>query len=177
MEDSISNLLFTEDLVRCVLTERGIAWHSEMGIHHLRSEIQKSPFKSEVAKAVLEIWEKCFTDVWNCYLDLKEMSALKRNQFGYYAMKSAYLYFENGYSHGSFLGYCTMLIGVGYYSTHSEWSTAQQVNTNSKGVLECVCEILALVLTAVQLIGEFDRHGGWDGLLEVSKTFLENVEE
>ncbi|GFQ67805.1 uncharacterized protein TNCT_267501 [Trichonephila clavata] len=165
MEDSIINLLFTEDLVTCVLTYRGFGWKSEMEIYNLRSEIQKSPFKSEVAEAVLYIWEKCNTTISGCYRDLKEMSALEKNRFGYYAMKSAHLYFDDGYSPGSFLGYCTMLIGVGY------------LNMDSKGVLECVCEILALVLTAFQLTGEFDIHGGWDGLLQVSETFLENVEK
>ncbi|GFW06860.1 uncharacterized protein TNCV_3289591 [Trichonephila clavipes] len=165
MEDSIINLLFTEDLVRCVLTYRGLGWNSELELYKLRSEIQKSPFKSEVAEAVIYIWEKCDIPICGCYRELKEMSALERNQFGYYALKSAHLYFENGYSHGAFLGYCTILIGVGY------------LNITSKGVLECVCEILALVLTAYQMTGEFDRYCGWDGLLRVSKTFLESVEK
>ncbi|GFW06862.1 uncharacterized protein TNCV_3289611 [Trichonephila clavipes] len=177
MEDSIINLLFTEDLVSYVVTDRGIAWHSEMGLHNLRSEIQKSPFKSEVSLAIFHIWEKCYADIWGCYLDLKEMAALERNQFGYYAMKSVHLYFENGYSHGAFLGYCAMLIGVGYNNAVSEWSTTKQVSINSKEVLQCVCEILSLVLTAVQLIGEFERQGGWDGLLQLSQNLLKTVEE
>ncbi|GFQ67794.1 uncharacterized protein TNCT_267481 [Trichonephila clavata] len=165
MEDSIINLLFTEDLVRWVLTYREFAWQSEMELDIIKSEIQKSPFKREVAVAVFYTWEKCFTDIRDCYRDLKEISALEKNRFGYYAVKSANLYFVNGYSPGSFLGYCTLLIGLGFF------------NSDSKGVLECVCEILALVLTAYQLNGEFGRHGGWDGLLQVSETFLENVDK
>lgn len=162
MEDSIVNLLFTEDLVKFILKHHGIDWNSEIGLENFRNENRKSPFQNEMALGVVFIWEKCNIHIVDCFKELQAIPVLERKQFGYYALKAAHLYFENGYSHGSFLGYCAMLIGV-VYNYHP---------LPSNDIPGCASEILALVLTAFQLTGEFNRCGGWDGLFQVSKRLL-----
>ncbi|GFS30632.1 uncharacterized protein TNIN_355441 [Trichonephila inaurata madagascariensis] len=156
-------MLFAEDVIRSYLVIRRIDWVPENEIQFLRDELKESPFKHEFGIAIAFIMESLETDVRQCHWNLQNKGVDERNEFGRYAVDAAHIYFEDGYSPEAYLGYCALMAGLAF----SFYSFPPN------GIPECACEVLALVLTAHQLTGEFNKYGGWEGLSTLAKAFSE----
>ncbi|GFS75803.1 uncharacterized protein NPIL_344741 [Nephila pilipes] len=167
MEDSMVNMLFAADLVGYILKHKNLEWESTNQIQDFRGELKESPFKNEIGLAIVLIIESNSSQIEQCYKNLQDDKIQYKEEFGRCALEAAHLYFEDGYSPGSFLGYCAMIVGV----------TALFNCYPSNRIPDCASEILALVLTSHQLTGEFNKHGGWNGLFNISKAFCEVSKE
>ncbi|GFW06857.1 uncharacterized protein TNCV_3289561 [Trichonephila clavipes] len=167
MEDSLVNMLFAEDVIRSSMVIRHIDWVPENEIRFLRDELKESPFKPEYGIAITFITENVITDILQCYRNLQNKNVTERSEFGRYAVDAAHLYFEDGYSPEAYLGYCALMAGL----VHLYYSFPPN------GIPECACEVLALVLTAHQLTGEFNKYGGWEGLSTIAKALYETARQ
>lgn len=167
MEDSLVNMLFAEDVIRYVLKCKNIQWFPENEIQIFRDEINLSPFRIEIGKAIIYIMENNSSYIEQCYKNLQQDFIDDRKEFGYHALEAAPLYFEDGYSPESYLAYCALLAGMAFHFDCYP----------SNGIPDCACELLALVLTSHQLTGEFNKYGGWEGIVIISNALCEKASE
>ncbi|KAF8787081.1 hypothetical protein HNY73_008712 [Argiope bruennichi] len=176
MDDYLRNTLFASELLEFLFQQISIPWEAPHA--SILEDDLYTTFDNEIAVAVYTIWTKNFRDVLDCYYeldkkdkDIKENEAVQKYEedasykkayrFGHYAISAADSYFSKGYSPGSFLGYCAIVLGVAtYYFRYP-----------SNQVPEMAAEVVALVLLAHQLTGQFYKHNGWEGLHEISYLF------
>ncbi|GBM03477.1 hypothetical protein AVEN_95380-1 [Araneus ventricosus] len=121
----------------------------------------KSQFDADIGKAVFTIWKKNEEDFETCYIELRKGGINDKEAFSKCAVSAADSYFSKGYGPGSFLGYCAIVLGVATF--YYEYPP--------NGVPETAVEVIALVLFAHQLTGQFYKHDGWDGLRKTSRLF------
>ncbi|CAL1281238.1 unnamed protein product [Larinioides sclopetarius] len=160
MDDYLVNLSFAGNLLKYLFRKLHFPWKNPY-IYIFGKDCPKSRFDENIGDAVNTIWKKNAEDFEACYIELKKKGVKDKEAFSKYAMNAADSYFSKGYSPGSFLGYCAIVLGVAtfYYEFPQN------------GVPETSVEVIALVLFAHQLTGQFYKHDGWDGLTKTSLLF------